>query len=74
MGECLGTDKRNTLNGGRGNPQSRATVPSSDNEGREAHSTVAMTHAVMQNCHRTRETIYLPTRTKGLLWPACIRS
>jgi len=49
MGECLCPDKRSTLNGGRGNPQSRATVPSSGYEGREAYSTVMMTHAVIQN-------------------------
>src|ERR1700747_930503 len=59
MGECLGPDKRSTLNGGRGNPQNRAAVPSSGNEGREAYSTVVMTHAVIQNCHRTRGTVHL---------------
>lgn len=59
MGECLGPDKRSTLNGGRGNPQSRATVPSSGNEGRESYFTVVMTHAVIQKCHRTRETVHL---------------
>jgi hypothetical protein len=32
--------------------QSRATVPSFGNEGREAYSTVVMTHAVIQNCHQ----------------------
>jgi len=61
MGECLGPDKRSTLNGGRGNPQSRATVPSCGNEGREAYSTVVMTHAIIQNCHRTRGTVHLAT-------------
>jgi len=61
MGECFGPDKRSKLDGGRGNPQSRATVPSSGNEGREAYATVLMTHTVIQNCHRTRWTVHLAT-------------
>jgi hypothetical protein len=36
-----------------------AAVPSSGNEGREAYSTVMVTHAVIQNCHQTRRTVHL---------------
>src|SRR5258707_3926166 len=52
MGECLGPDRRSTLNGERGNPQPAqrfsAGKASSGNRTGKAHSVVFMTHAAIR--------------------------
>ena len=62
MGECLGTDKRSTLNGGRGNPQGPATVPSSGNEGHDAYSTVVRGNADLSSNLRDYTSCHLRAR------------
>ena len=59
MGECFGPDKRSTLNGGRGDPQNRAAVPSSGNEGWGRLLRSGDDSRGDQNCHRTRGTVRL---------------